>query len=162
VNPVERTLAEHRAGHSLPQALYLDTAVYAHELETIWRRSWLFAGLSVQARTPGHFFRFTLGDDSILIVRGEDGALCALHNTCRHRGMRVCDSDSCSAKRWVCPYHQWSYALDGTLIGAGGMEREVDLADHGLLRAPVIEVGRAGGDAGESLLAGRSGRRGGT
>jgi glycine betaine catabolism A len=138
---LEAALAQHRPGHALAREFHLDATIHEHEIESIWRRSWLFAGFSIQARVPGEFFRFDLGDDSILLVRDEAGVLYGLHNTCRHRGMQVCDLASGSAKRWVCPYHQWSYALDGTLLGAGGMERELDLADHGLRRAPVVEVG---------------------
>ena len=76
-----------------------------------------------------------------MVVRAEDGNLHALHNTCRHRGMRVCEQAAGNARRWICPYHQWSYALDGRLLGAGGVERELDLSDHDLLRAPLVEVG---------------------
>jgi glycine betaine catabolism A len=134
-------LRRHQPGHALAREFHLDSAIHAHELETIWHRSWLFAGFSIQARAPGHFFRFDLGADSLIVVRDEHGVLQALHNTCRHRGMPVCELPSGSAKRWVCPYHQWSYALDGTLLGAGGMERELDLSGHDLRRAPLVEVG---------------------
>ena len=106
-------LAEHRPGHALPRAFHVDPDIHAHELDAIWRASWLFAGVSAQAREPGDFFAFELGDDSIIVVRDDDGELHALHNTCRHRGMPVCAEHAGSARRWVCPYHQWSYALDG-------------------------------------------------
>ena len=138
---LQAALARYQPGHALPQAFHTDPEIHAREIELIWRRSWLFAGFSIQARTPGSFFRFDLGDDSLVIARGEQGVLHALHNTCRHRGMPVCGAENGCAKRWVCPYHQWSYALDGTLLGAGGMESEVDLDGHDLLRAPVVEVG---------------------
>jgi Rieske 2Fe-2S family protein len=137
----EQAITGHRAGHALAREFHLDPEIHRQELERIWRRSWLFAGLSVEARSPGKFFNFELGDDSILLVRGEGGALHGVHNTCRHRGMRVCDMPSGHARRWVCPYHQWSYALDGTLLGCGGMEHELDDEDYGLLPAPVVEVG---------------------
>ena len=134
-------LADHRPGYALAREFHTDPAIYAEEIERIWRRSWLFAGFSIEAREPGDFFSFELEDDSLLIVRAEDGSLHALHNTCRHRGMRVCDQPAGTAKRWVCPYHQWSYALDGSLLGAGGLERELDLSGIGLVAAPVIELG---------------------
>jgi Rieske 2Fe-2S family protein len=134
-------LSEHRSGHSLARAFHTDVGIYAEELSRIWRHSWLFAGFSIEAQRPGDFFSFELDDDSLLIVRAHDGALHALHNSCRHRGSRVCDQAAGSTRRWVCPYHQWSYALDGTLLGAGGIERELDLSGHDLVRAPLIEVG---------------------
>ena len=136
-----RALAEHRSGHALAREFHTDPSIYGAEIERVWRRSWLFAGFSIEARDPGDFFSFALHDDSLLIVRAHDGRLHALHNTCRHRGMRVCDQEAGTTKRWVCPYHQWSYALDGSLLGAGGLERELDLSDHGLVNAPVTEVG---------------------
>ncbi len=115
-------VTRHRPGYALAREFHADAEIYAAEIERIWRRSWLFAGFSVQCGGTGEFFRFDLGDDSLLIVRGKDGALHALHNSCRHRGMPVCSELAGTAQRWVCPYHQWSFALDGDLLGAGGME----------------------------------------
>ncbi len=134
-------LAAHRPGHALAREFHTDASIYDEEIARIWRRSWLFAGFSLEAPSQGDFFSFVLGDDSLLLVRAQDGELHALHNTCRHRGSRVCDQAAGNTTRWVCPYHQWSYALDGTLLGAGGLERELDLSDHDLVRAPVVEVG---------------------
>jgi glycine betaine catabolism A len=134
-------VGSHRPGHALAREFHTDTAIYEAEIERIWRHSWLFAGFSIEAATAGDFFSFELGDDSLLIARDESGELHAVHNSCRHRGSRLCDQASGSAKRWVCPYHQWSYALDGSLLGAGGIERELDLSGHDLLRAPLVEVG---------------------
>ena len=96
------------------------------------------ASASRRAR-PGDFFRFDLGDDSMIIVRDEDGvaARAAQHlPPPRHAGLRRAPPGS--ARRWVCPYHQWSYALDGTLLGCGGMEDELD-------RAELRPAPRAGG-----------------
>ena len=132
--------AEHRRGHALPRAFAIDSEIFAHELETVWYASWLLAGTSAQAPEPGDFFRFDLGDDSIVLVRDESGVLHALHNTCRHRGMPVCPEPSGRAKRWICPYHQWSYGLDGRLLGCGGMEDQLDPSEHGLHRAVVAEI----------------------
>jgi len=141
MSALQEALAGHRPGHALAREFHLDQQIYEAEMEQIWRRSWLFAGFSIEARQAGRFFRFDLGDDSIIIVRDENGQLHGLHNTCRHRGMQVCDVASGSAKRWVCPYHQWSYALDGSLLGCGGMEGEIDVTQYGLRTAPVVEVG---------------------
>lgn len=138
---VTDALTEYRPGHGLPRAFALDADIHAHELATIWRASWLFAGVSAQAREPGDFFRFDLAaGDSVVVVRGEDGALRGLHNTCRHRGMPVCPDTTGHVRRWVCPYHQWTYALDGALLGWGG-EPVLDPREHGLARAPVAEIG---------------------
>lgn len=136
-----RALAEQRPGHALGRAFHVDPAIHAHELAAIWRRSWLFCGASAQAPQAGDYFTFALGEDSIVVVRDDAGALHALHNTCRHRGMRVCADGAGHARRFVCPYHQWSYGLDGALLGAGGMDAEIDRSDYGLQRAAVAELG---------------------
>ena len=134
-------MAAVRPGHALPGSFHLDASVYEYELEAIWRQSWLLAGSSAQAPGPGDFFRFSLAPHDLVVVRDEQGRLHALHNTCRHRGMPVCDEPMGTAKRWVCPYHQWSYGLDGRLLGCGGMEDALDDGWPGLRRAAVREVG---------------------
>jgi glycine betaine catabolism A len=139
--PVRNALAQHRAGHGLPRAFALDPEIHAYELEVIWRASWLFAGVSAQVRAPGDFFRLDLAaGDSVIVVRDQAGALHALHNTCRHRGMPVCPAPAGHTRRWVCPYHQWSYGLDGALLGCAG-EEELDPVQYGLRRAGVAEIG---------------------
>src|SRR6202012_4154076 len=140
VTTLDAALTAHRPGHALPRAFALDAEIHARELDAIWRASWLFAGVSGQVLAPGDFLCLTLATgDSVIIVRGADGELAALHNTCRHRGMPVCAEESGHARRWVCPYHQWSYALDGGLLGCGG--EELDPAEYGRRRAAVAEIG---------------------
>jgi Rieske 2Fe-2S family protein len=134
-------LARRRAGHGLPRPFAIDASIYAYELDAIWRTSWLFAGCAVQAPEPRAFFRFELGEDSVVIARDDAGVLHALHNTCRHRGMRICDAARGRAAHFVCPYHQWSYGLDGRLLGCGGMELDLDADEYGLRCAGVAEIG---------------------
>jgi Rieske 2Fe-2S family protein len=141
VATLDRALAEHRRGHALARAFHVDSEIFEHELERIWRRSWLYAGPVAACSEPGQYFRFDLGDDSLIIVRDERRELHALHNTCRHRGMPVCGEQHGRATRWVCPYHQWSYRLDGELLGSGGMERELGGGDYNLRRAGIHELG---------------------
>jgi Rieske 2Fe-2S family protein len=139
---LDRLIAEHRPGFALEGAFHTDPGIYRLELERIWRRSWLFAGHACQAAAPGDYFTFELDNDSLVIIRGEDGVLRALRNTCRHRGARVCPTRSGSVKRLVCPYHQWSYGLDGSLEGCGGMDRagELDRAEYGLRAAHLVQA----------------------
>jgi Rieske 2Fe-2S family protein len=100
VTALQSALAAHRPGHALPRAFALDPEIHERELDTIWRASWLFAGVSAQAREPGDFFCLELAaGDSVILVRGEDGELRALHNTCRHRGMPVCAQDAGHGRR---------------------------------------------------------------
>jgi glycine betaine catabolism A len=129
---------------TLPQASYCDPAVYRLDLERVWLAGWLFAGHSCELAEPGDYLLVEPGADSFLVVRGEDGGLRGFHNVCRHRGSRLCDRETGRLGRTiVCPYHQWSYGLDGDLRACGGVDREtgVDPAELGLLPVHVEEVG---------------------
>ncbi len=140
---LDRLIAEHKPGHALPREFQTDPGIYQLELERVWRRGWLFAGHTCQVKSPGDYFVFDLDTDSIIVIRGDDERLHALHNTCRHRGMKVCQAESGHLTRIVCPYHQWSYALNGELMACGGMDKDGDLdrRDFGLHRVHVREVG---------------------
>ena len=80
----------------------------------------------------GNFVTMQVGDYAIVIVRGADGMIRAFHNACRHRGSRVCTAHKGSAPKLVCPYHQWTYELDGRLLYARDMGPDFDAAKHGL------------------------------
>jgi glycine betaine catabolism A len=140
---LDRLIVEHKPGHALQREFSIDPGIYQLDLERIWRRGWLFAGHTCQVKQPGDYFVFDLDIDSIVVVRGDDARIHALHNTCRHRGMKVCQAESGHVTRIVCPYHQWSYARDGQLVACGGMDKEGDLdrRDYGLHRAHAREVG---------------------
>lgn len=103
---------------TLPARWYYDSRQYEVELERIWYRQWLYAGLSRQVREPGGYQLFELGSQSVLLVRGEDGVLRAFHNTCRHRGANLCReaNGAFSSGAIVCPYHAWRYDLHGRLV----------------------------------------------
>jgi Rieske 2Fe-2S family protein len=140
---LDRLMAEHKPGHALAREFQTDPDLYQLDLERIWRRGWLFAGHTCQVRRPGDYFVFDLDADSLVIIRDDHGQLHALHNTCRHRGMKICGTESGHAGRLVCPYHQWSYAPSGELLACGGMDRDGDLdrRDFALHRAHLREVG---------------------
>lgn len=102
----------------LPAAWYFDPAQYRAELSRIWYRNWLYACRSSELPAARSYRTFDIGDQSVLVVRGEDGVLRAFHNTCRHRGAALCRSDSgrFPAAGIVCPYHSWRYSLRGELL----------------------------------------------
>jgi Rieske 2Fe-2S family protein len=114
-------LAAYRPGWSLPRAFYSDETVYRADLEQVWRRGWLFAGHGCELKAPGDWLTLQLDADSIIVIRGEDGAVRALHNVCRHRGSQIVPPGRGSAKRLVCPYHQWTYDTRGALTFCRGM-----------------------------------------
>jgi glycine betaine catabolism A len=125
-------LGARRPGHTLSRKFYIDPAYYAIDLENIWYRQWLFAGHDCEIPKAGDFFTLQVGEYPIIVARGRDGAIRALHNSCRHRGSRVCPTEKGSAMRLVCPYHNWSYELDGRLLFARDMGADFDRSRHGL------------------------------
>lgn len=139
---LERLIAEHRPGYALPREFHADPGIYQLDLERIWRKSWLFAGHTCQVKKPGDYFVFDIDTDSIIVMRGDGGRIRAMHNTCRHRGMKVCQQESGHVRLIVCPYHQWSYARNGDLVACGGMDRDGDLdrREFGLHQVHVREV----------------------
>jgi Rieske 2Fe-2S family protein len=138
-----RLISEHKPGYALQREFQTDPGIYQLDLDRIWRRGWLFAGHTCQVKQPGDYFVFDVDTDSIILIRGDDERIHALHNTCRHRGMKVCQAESGHVGRIVCPYHQWSYTRNGELAACGGMDTEGDLdrRDFGLHRVHVREVG---------------------
>ncbi len=124
-------LAAYRPGWSLPRAFYRDEALYRVDVEQIWRRGWLFAGHGCEIRNPGDWLTLRVDTDSIIVIRGEDGAVRALHNVCRHRGSQLLAEPRGSAKRLVCPYHQWTYDTQGALAFCRGMH-DIDRKDFSL------------------------------
>ncbi len=129
---VARQLAARRPGHTLPGAFYSDPAIFAFDLEAIFYRQWVFAGLEAQLGRPGDYFTLQIGPSSVVVLRDKSGGIRGFHNTCRHRGSRICAGERGRLASLVCPYHQWTYALDGALIHARQMPAEFDRAQHGL------------------------------
>jgi Rieske 2Fe-2S family protein len=119
-------------GFSLPQRFYNDPGFYDVDLKILFGHCWVLAGFECQIKQPGEFFTLEMGRNSIIIVRGEDRLVRAFYNTCRHRGSRISDHESGKTKRLVCPYHQWSYKLDGTLAKAPNMHEGFDPAGFDL------------------------------
>ena len=127
VNDSDERLAERVAaqrakpGFALDGHFYRSRRVYRKELDEILYKSWLYAGHVSQIANPGDYFLYDLGEDSIIIARGQDGAVRALMNICRHRGARVCEAAQGHRTSFVCPYHGWTYNLDGSLKAARAM-----------------------------------------
>jgi glycine betaine catabolism A len=123
-------------GFSLDQAFYLDPAFYQLDLEQIYYREWLFVGLECEIPKGGDYFTVQVGHYSLIVLRSNDDTVKALHNTCRHRGSRICKSPAGKVgQRLICPYHQWTYYHDGRLATARQMGRAIDSDRLGLKRA---------------------------
>jgi len=129
--------------HSLPSAWYYDPAQYALELERIWYRHWVYLCRADTIAGTGAFRTFRVGTQPILVVRDESGALRAFFNTCRHRGSMLCSEPEgrLPGKAITCPYHAWSYRLNGELarIPSAGRPHHVALADSSLYSVPLLD-----------------------
>jgi glycine betaine catabolism A len=117
---------------ALERDFYCSPEDYQIDLDLIWYRDWLFVGHDCEVMNPGNYLTVQIGEYPVLIVRARDGALRAFHNTCRHRGSRICSAEHGTAARFVCPYHQWTYAHDGRLLAARDMGSDFDKSQHGL------------------------------
>jgi glycine betaine catabolism A len=117
---VAALLAACKPGVALPGAFFTDELLYAAELEYIFGRHWLFVACEPEIPEGGDYRTFQIGPWPIFILRRDDGSIAAFHNTCRHRGSRILLQDSGIAGATLqCPYHRWTYDLDGRVIGCG-------------------------------------------
>ena len=115
---------------------------FAQERAKLFRQLPLLSALSCQLATPGAFLTEDFAGVPVLLTRGQDGAAHAFMNVCRHRGSQLESADSgCGRQRFSCPYHAWSYNLEGKLIGVPDAESfgAIDRAQHHLVALPVIE-----------------------
>ncbi|VVS98920.1 2Fe-2S ferredoxin [Sphingomonas sp. EC-HK361] len=125
------------ADWSLPGWLYTDAEYFAVECDRVIRPSWQIVCHESDLPNPGDWRTIEYLGESLVVLRGDDGALRAFHNVCRHRAMRLVEGNAGCARKLVCPYHAWTYGLDGRLSGVP-MKRDypaLRLEDNGL--APV-------------------------
>lgn len=125
---------------TLPAVAYYDSDWFERELSSIWSRHWVYA-CRLSDLEPLTVRRISIGRENLILVRDHDDRVTAFHNTCRHRGSELCTSDEkrLSSRLITCPYHQWSYALDGRLIRTPFVSLTPDFRkeDHGLFPVHV-------------------------
>ena len=138
--PLANLLADYRHGWSLEQGFYTSPEVYRAEKENIFLRNWILAGHESQIPNVGDYFLVEVDVESVIVVRTEDG-IKAHMNVCRHRGSHICLEKQGTAKALVCPYHAWTYNLEGALVGARQMAADFDKAEHGLHSVHLSMVG---------------------
>jgi Rieske 2Fe-2S family protein len=108
---------------TLPAQYYVDRAYFEREMDAFFRSMWICAGRAEEIDTPGRFVLRDLVGESLILTRSAAGRFHAFHNVCRHRGTRLCtETSGAFAGSIQCPYHAWTYALDGHLIGAPHMD----------------------------------------
>ena len=127
----------YREGFALPGAVYKDPAIYELEIRHIMLRSWLYVGHQSLVPERGDYFLSEIAGESVIIVRDGQGAINALLNVCRHRGSRICDTETGREARFTCRYHGWTYGLDGSLKAAARAAEGFDKSKWGLKRLHV-------------------------
>ncbi|MFZ5624736.1 MAG: aromatic ring-hydroxylating oxygenase subunit alpha [Gemmatimonadota bacterium] len=129
-----------RGARTLPQRAYVSADVFAEEQERIFARRWLCVGRESRLAGAGDYLLYEMGRESLIVLRDQAGVIRALHNVCRHRGTRLCEAAEGRLSATIqCPYHAWTYALDGRLIGVPDAKEieDFDKADYPLVQAAV-------------------------
>ncbi|MEN9886602.1 MAG: hypothetical protein RL758_1180, partial [Pseudomonadota bacterium] len=142
--------------HRIPFQVYTDEQIHKKELERFFYKGhWCYVGLEAEVPNSGDYKRTAVGERSVIMTRDDAGAIHVFENVCAHRGMRFCRERHGSGKKdFVCPYHQWSYTLQGDLQGVplrrgvkqdgkinGGMPKDFNPADHHLTKLKVATRG---------------------
>ena len=119
---------------TLPQRYFVSPEVFAEEQEKIFSGQWVFVGHQSQITKPGDYFTADVAGESLIVVRDQRSTIRGFYNVCRHRGTRLCEDRMGHLSAIQCPYHAWTYALDGRLIGAPHMDQvpAFDKAEHSL------------------------------
>ncbi|MGI8457140.1 MAG: aromatic ring-hydroxylating oxygenase subunit alpha [Propionibacteriaceae bacterium] len=127
---------------TLPGHAYFSPEVFAKEQEKIFEQMWFCAARGSDLAKPGDFRTVQVGQESLIVSRNRKGQPRAFVNICRHRGARLCSEESGTRKRsFQCPYHAWTYDLDGTLIAAPNLTKMPDVGreDYALHKVQVRE-----------------------
>ncbi|MFZ3598251.1 aromatic ring-hydroxylating oxygenase subunit alpha [Streptomyces sp. BH104] len=127
---------------TLPGDYYTDPQIFAREQEHIFESMWFCVSRAADLTKPGSFRTYQVGRESVLVSRSRDGSIRAFLNICRHRGAKLCTEESGEVKRnFQCPYHAWTYGLDGKLVAAPNLTSmpDIDRTEYGLVNVHVRE-----------------------
>ncbi|HTK17050.1 MAG TPA: aromatic ring-hydroxylating dioxygenase subunit alpha [Acidimicrobiia bacterium] len=134
----DQSTCEVNQARSLPPLVYTSDEFFAFEMDAIFGHEWLCVGRADQVAEPGDWYAVEMAGEPLLVTRDKAGEVRVLSAVCRHRGMVVAEGAG-NCGKFTCPYHHWSYALDGRLLGAPAMDRAIDFdkSQQGLPSLPV-------------------------
>lgn len=114
--------ASAQRAQTLPQKYFVSQEVFDEEAEKIFSGHWVLVGHHSEVPEAGDYFLRDVAEESIIVVRDKSEGLLGFYNVCRHRGTRLCEEERGHSSAIQCPYHAWTYGLDGRLIGAPHMD----------------------------------------
>jgi phenylpropionate dioxygenase-like ring-hydroxylating dioxygenase large terminal subunit len=137
---IANLIDSYQPGKTLAQAFYTQPDVFSRDMDLLLNR-WTCVGHASEIPKSGDYLTAELGLESAIVARQANGEIRAMANVCRHRGSRVCTKPRGHAAILTCPYHAWTYNLDGSLRQAREMPPGFDPAAHGLIALPITVIG---------------------
>ncbi len=133
----------------IDKSVYLDPEIFELEMQNIWAKAWIFIGHDSQVPHAGDFYTTDIGRSPVVMVRAKDGQVHVLHNRCGHKGAKVAGKKCGNVAGFRCPYHGWSYKLDGALRGVpnrhGYENTDFDIKDPQFSMTPLARVANVRG-----------------
>ena len=136
-NQIKSLIKSQKSNHSLDQQFYVDDIIFKLDLENFFFKQWVFIGHVSRIPNVGDYFLFNIGNESLIIIRDKNDVIHAHFNVCRHRGSRICLEEEGNKKLLICPYHAWSYKIDGALQSARLMNGNFNQNEWSLHRCNV-------------------------
>jgi Rieske 2Fe-2S family protein len=126
-----------KEGHTLPQPYYMDETIFKEDIGLIGKTQWMLVDHESRIPNTGDYFVFEYGIESVIVIRDKKGEVQAHYNVCRHRGSRICLEHQGNTRALTCPYHAWSYDLEGNLRSAMHMPEDFDKSEKSLIHCHV-------------------------
>ena len=118
----------------LDQKFYIDNIIFEKDIEHIFSNQWVFVGHVSRIPNIGDYFTVSIGNESVIVIRDKESKINCFYNVCRHRGSHICLESEGSVRKLICPYHAWTYNLDGALKNASMMNEDFKKEDWNLIK----------------------------
>ena len=131
---LKNLIQKQKSNFTLDQEFYVNEDIFDLDIKNIFSKQWVFVGHVSRIPNYGDYFLFNIGKESIIIIRDKDDLVHAHYNVCRHRGSHICLENEGNTKALICPYHAWTYNLDGKLKNARMMHEDFDKKKWSLIK----------------------------